>query len=79
MRSVVERLSLWREDTHHHSRYTVSDWEPLTFNPEIEVARNQALASRGLRCRFVQNLSDISEMSIKHNCEMATFPVTDVM
>lgn len=31
----------------------------------------------GFCCRFAQNLSDTLEMSIKHNCEMIEFPLSD--
>lgn len=35
--------------------------------------------SQGFQDRFAQNLSDISETSMKHNCEMAASPLSDVM
>lgn len=49
----------------------------LVFNLSVPTSSDQR--SRLFRCRFVQNLRDISEMSTQCRCTMAAFPLSDVM
>lgn len=52
---------------------------PLLANMNHQIRSTGRDTSQGFQDRFAQNLSDISEMSIKHNCEMAAFPLSDIM
>lgn len=52
---------------------------PLPANMNHQIRPTGRDTSQGFQDGFAQNLSDISEMSIKHNCEIAAFPLSDVM